>query len=634
MKKINDLKIGIRLSVFTSSAVILILSVLGIYIYHIQRIKIVFDTDTRMTEQVEVLCNIVQLQIEERQGQVNAAINVASEVLNTTGDLTFVKTPKIQIEATNQVSQETRKIDVPSLFLNKELIYNSTAFVDKVTELTHTNATIFQKMEGGYVRISTSVVKSDGSRAINTFIPDDSPVIKAIEQDEDFRGRAIVLDNWYLASYRPMKINNDIVGMLFVGMPEKDMKNIKEIFNKKIYLQSGYPFIVDKEGKFIIHPKNEGAVYKDEDFFKKMTELKGETGKTFYMWEGHKKIQYSKYVDEIESYIAVSLYEDEMLQMLKHLRNILITSIILSILIMIALINIFISKSITLPIQKGVNFAKKISGGDLTAEIDVNQQDEIGILANSLTQMVEKLREIVSGINRGAVEIATASQQISIGSQQLSQGANSQAATAEEVSSSMEQMAANILQNTENAVQTEKISLQAKQSMDLMEVSGKKSITSIKDIAGKITIINDIAFQTNILALNAAVEAARAGEQGRGFAVVAAEVRKLAERSKIAADEIAFISNNSVSVAQESDKLINSLTPEIERTAKLVQEIASASDEQSSGVGQVNNALNDLNQIIQQNAASAEELATNAEELASQSEQLKILTSFFRMNES
>ncbi len=632
MRSITDLKIGIRLSIFISVAVILILSILGMYIYHIQKDKIIIDTDTNMTEQVNDLSKLVQLQIKERQEQVNSAINVASEILSTRGKLTLDKNRKIKFEATNQITQEVKKAEIPSLYLDTTALYNSTSFVDKVTELTHAKATIFQKIEGGYARISTSVFKADGSRATNTFIPDDSPVVKAIEQGNDYNGRAIVIGDWYLTSYRPLKIANEIIGILFVGMPEKDMKNIKELFSQKRYLQSGYPYIISNKGTLIVHPTKEGSTFANEDFFKKIIELKGENGKTTYLWEGQKKIQYSKYIKEIESYIVVSLYEREVLQTLNHLRNILILSIIFSILIIIA-INSFISRSISVTIQKGVDFARKISEGDLTAELNIHQKDEIGILASSLTQMVEKLRKIVSGINRGAIEIATASQQISIGAQKLSQGANWQAAAAEEVSTSMEEMAANIQQNTENAIQTEKISLQAKQSMDLMEVSGKKSITSIKDIASKITIINDIARQTNILALNAAVEAARAGEQGRGFAVVAGEVRKLAERSKIAADEIALISKSSVSVTEESDKLINSLTPEIDRTAQLVQKITSASNEQATGVDQVNHALNDLNQIIQQNAASSEELATSAEELASQAEQLKKMISFLKIKD-
>jgi methyl-accepting chemotaxis protein len=415
-----------------------------------------------------------------------------------------------------------------------------------------------------------------------------------------------------------------------IGLSGNSMAELKAIFNSKKYMESGYPFIVNKEGKLIIHPKIEGETHKDEAFFKNMIESNKESGKIFYSWNGRDKIQYFKYVPEIQSYVAASLYVDEMMGMIHHLRNAILIAILMSI-CLILLVNYYVSSSISKTVQKGIEFAKQLSEGNLTTDLDINQKDEIGQLAKSLSQMSQKLREIILNINHGAVEIASASQQISSGAQELSVGANRQAAAAEQVSASMEQMTANIQQNTDNALQTEKISLKARQSMDLMGVSGKNSISAINDIAGKINIINDIAFQTNILALNAAVEAARAGEHGRGFAVVAAEVRKLAENSKKAAEEIAAISNKSAVITEESDKLINELIPEIQKTSRLVQEIATASQEQGSGVEQVNNALNDLNQVVQQNAAASEELATSSEELAGQAEQLKDAINFFKI---
>jgi methyl-accepting chemotaxis protein len=296
-------------------------------------------------------------------------------------------------------------------------------------------------------------------------------------------------------------------------------------------------------------------------------------------------------------------------------------------------ISIIMVRNITGPILKTVEFAKSIAAGDLTMKHDIDQNDEVGELAVALSMMSERLHEIVTNIRSGTESIAASSSQISSSCQQLSKGASEQASSTEEVSSSIEEMAGNIQQNTENAQQTERISKQAAESMINMNKIGKESLDSIKTIAEKITIVNEIAFQTNLLALNAAVEAARAGEHGRGFAVVAAEVRKLAERSKLAAEEIENLSGNSLKITGESRKLLEALVPEIQKTSQLVQEITSASVEQNTGADQINNAIQQLNLISQQNAASSQEMATSAEELSSMAESLKNIVSFFKLDE-
>ncbi len=300
------------------------------------------------------------------------------------------------------------------------------------------------------------------------------------------------------------------------------------------------------------------------------------------------------------------------------------------IIIIFVLVIFYFNKTVTVPIKKGVDFAKAIESGDLTVSVDIKQNDEIGDLANSLSNMANKLNEMVTSLTESSNYITKASVNITQKSQELANGANSQASSSEELASSMEEMAANIQQNSDYSKETEKISLSAAKNSEEVGSAANNSLISIKSIAEKIGIINDIAFQTNILALNAAVEAARAGEHGKGFAVVAAEVRKLAERSKISAEEIEELSKSSVTATERAQELVNKVVPEIEKTSKLVQEIAAATNEQNAGANQVNSALQSLNQITQQNAALFQTLADDATNLSNQADVLNEVITYFK----
>jgi methyl-accepting chemotaxis protein len=298
------------------------------------------------------------------------------------------------------------------------------------------------------------------------------------------------------------------------------------------------------------------------------------------------------------------------------------------------LIGFYVARIITQPLLKGIRFAQKMAKGDLMAEIDINQKDEIGILANNLQLMSKKIREIITHISSTSDNLAAASLELSSTSQLVSQGASEQASSAEEVSAAIEEMAANIMQNKENAQVTEKIAVEAEKDISAGSIQVYHTVDAMREIAGKISIIGEIAFQTNILALNAAVEAARAGEHGRGFGVVAAEVGKLAERSKLAATEIDKLTKTSVFNAEEAGKVMKGIVPDIQKTAQLIHEISAASLEQSAGADQINMAIQQLNMVTQQNAATSEELSTNAVELSAQAEQLKEVISFFKINKA
>jgi methyl-accepting chemotaxis protein len=429
----------------------------------------------------------------------------------------------------------------------------------------------------------------------------------------------------------PIVADGKVVGILGIPLNLGEMSNriIKDITVGK----TGYVLMTDNDGTVIGHPKAE-YIFKlklnEHDWGRDMMNAKaGEI--VLYTFEGKPKFSAVTISTKYPLRTFATGYESDVSD---QARSMVILMFVLAIVCIVAAsfgIYIFIARKLK-PLERCRDLMKDISDGDLTKKYEGTvSRDEVGELATATNQMVEKLSAMVRDITESANSFAASAEEISATSENMSQGASEQAANVEEIASSLEEMGATITQNSDNSRFTDEIA----QKTSVQAEEGGKAVTGTVDamgnIAQKIGLIEDIAYQTNLLALNAAIEAARAGEHGKGFAVVAGEVRKLAEKSQLASQEIGELAKSSVDIAARAGKLLDEIVPSIKKTADLVQDITAASEQQDSGVDQINLGMNELNQVTQQNASAAEELASTAEVLSANALQLQQLVSFFKV---
>ncbi len=576
----------------------------------------------------------------------------------------------VEWKAVNQVTKNASTVQLPKMALGDQWLGQNpdaglpTPLVDDILGLTGTTCTVFQTMnpQGDLLRVATNILKNNGKRAVGTYIPDSSIVAKTIKSGETFRGTAYVVNAWYLTQYRPIKdASGKVVGCLYVGILQEGVKELRKSLRSIVIGATGYLSILSGSGKsagtikmhkqsnlegssaFTSQDSESAAIYKTLVEAAKQADGKPVTQSAMLAEPGsgtkEETILAAIYFKPWDWVIVGTGYIKEFMENKHVVDDALENSrwwafaVGLLMLCLGTATALYFARNMSGSICRAVAVMSKINQGQLDVEkLPTTSRDELGELGHALNSMGEKLREIVADVQTESESVANGSVELSSTSLNLAEGASNQAASVEEISSSMEEMTASIEQNTKNAQQTELIAREAASDAKQGGDSVEKTVLAMRQIADKIAIVEEIARQTNLLALNAAIEAARAGEHGKGFAVVAAEVRKLAERSGVAASEISELSVNSVAIAEQAGKMLEKMVPDITKTAELVQEIAASSTEQHEGNRQINSAIQLLDKVVQENTTDSERVAASSEELAGHAAILKDTIGYFKLS--
>jgi methyl-accepting chemotaxis protein-2 (aspartate sensor receptor) len=634
---LRDWPVAVKLNLVLLLAAITLFGAMTLFIS--QRVSSALEQDS-----LSNLARITRMSIDMADaynGSLEANVNRLADVFAANFEGGFV------LDETTSIAIGDKR--TPVLRNGKTTLNLDFTIVDRYTAITGAVATVFVPLGDDFVRITTSLKKENGERAVGTTLGKTHPGYAKVAAGLAYLGKAKLFGRDYMTKYLPIKsANGKLIGILFIGLDFTDgLKVLKEKIRGIKVGNTGYVYVLDaKEGKdqgtLVVHPSMEGQNILDtkdgngKEFIREIVAKK--TGVIQYPWKNpgetgaREKIVAFDYYPSWNWIVSTGSYLDEFTVLGRDVRNGLAAAVTVAVVILLGLSFLGVRHWVALPLARVLAATNRIGQGDLTVRIDHASKDEPGQILQAMSNMIERLSQVVSNVNSGAQALASASEEVSATAQTLSQASSKQAAGIEETSASIEQMTSSIAQNTENAKITDGMASKAAKEAAEGGESVNATVAAMKQIAKKIGIIDDIAYQTNLLALNAAIEAARAGEHGKGFAVVAAEVRKLAERSQVAAQEIGEVASSSVELAEKAGKLLDSIVPSIRKTSDLVQEISAASSEQSSGAGQINSAVSQLNQTTQQNASSSEELAATAEEMSSQAEQLQQTIAFFKLD--
>ncbi len=645
---ISNAKIGTKVAAAMLVAVVGLFSIFVTVTTITNQRQAEADAILGVTEKSELLGTTVEVLDRSLRAQVATYAKVFKDSLPGT----FAVDEAIQVTvAGKQVS--TMSLDGKAVNLNFDI-------PDSFTALTGAYATIFVRQGDDFVRVTTSHKTEDGNRAIGTVLDRAHPAYRGLLNGESFAGSASLFGGQYMTHYAPVvDAANGVIGVLYVGINFTDSVRLlgKGIKSLKLGQDGGFYVLSARPGKdlgkVLVHREHEGGnLLQAKDHAGQafvQTMLTQANGVLRYTESGsngagaRERVAAFTTIKDWQMLVVGDAYLDEVTAGATRQRNQALAMGLFMVLVLTALLYFIIKKLVALPFGHALHAVETVGTGDLTGEVEVTSHDESGRLLASLQAMTARLSTVVTEVRSGTDAIGSLSGEVAAGNMELSTRTEQQAAALEETASSMEQMNASVRQNAENAVNAQTLSREASDTArlggeavaQLIAKMGaiKSSATRIADIT---SVVDGIAFQTNILALNAAVEAARAGEHGRGFAVVATEVRTLAQRSSTAAKEIKQLISESleqvssgVVLAEGAGRTMHEVVGAIVKAHRTIDEISSATQEQASGIDQINRAVAQLDQVTQQNASLVEEAAAAAQTMNSQARHLAEVVEFF-----